>query len=646
MKFNKLPSFNQWVQSFKAFNVLERIFFLIFLSLFIISTIFLLSNFYNKNTIEVPSYGGSFTEGVIGQPKHLNPIYSSISDVDRDIVELIYSGLMKYDNEGNIQKDLIEEYAFQDQGRTFYFKIRDDILWQDKQPLTIDDVVFTLNIIQDPEYLSPLRVNWQGVTIEKISETEAVFKLLAPYSSFLENLVNLKIIPQHIWEEIPIQSFSSDIDLNLYSPIGSGPYKVNRIKENGSIHSLTLIANKYYFEKIPYISEIVFNFYSDEDSLKKALLNKKINSAHIVENIEKEHYSFMTPNYFGLFLNTNSEILKNEDIRKALELSIDRDELLNIVSGEKTISPILPNFYNFKKVESNYSPDKAIELLNQNDFILENDVMIKRIEKSSGFSLLSDLEKEDKGTQVEKLQECLKQDPEVYADGTVSGYFGTKTKEAVIKFQEKYADEILVPNNLSKGTGKVGATTREVLNSICFPNDNEEIKLELNLKTTDYSILPEIAENIKNQFENIGIKISIETFSSSEIKKIIRERNYDILLFGETLGAIPDPMPYWHSTQIFDPGLNLTFWDNEEADKLLEQIRTYATPDSATRKSDLEEFQDIFLEENPAIILYSPNYNYYNTKVNGIKINKLITPSSRFSNIEDWYIKIKKIWKK
>jgi ABC-type transport system substrate-binding protein len=642
----KFPSFNQWVQSFKAFNIFERILFIVCLILFVVSAVILITNFYNRNTIEVPSYGGSFTEGVIGQPKHLNPIYSSVSDVDRDLVELIYSSLMKYDNEGNVVKDLIEEFSFQDQGQSFYFKLRDDILWQDKEPLTIDDVVFTLNIIQDSEYLSPLRANWQGVTIEKISDTEAVFKLISPYTAFLENLVSLKIIPEHVWKDVPVQNFSSDINLNLYSPIGSGPYKVVKINENGSIHSITLKANKYYFEGMPYISEIIFNFYSDEEELENAIINRKVDSAHVVEDIDKDHYSFSTPNYFGLFFNTTSEILNNADIRQAFEMSINRDELLEVVSGETIISPILPQFYNFKNVESDYNIDGAIEILNDNDFVLENDVMVKRLEKAADYSLMSDLELGDESTQVEKLQECLAKDSEVYPDGTVSGYFGANTKAAVIKFQEKYADQILTPNNLSNGTGKVGAATREVLNEICFPTNREETVLELTLKTTDYSILPDVAENIKNQFEKIGVKLNIETFSSSEIKKIIRERDYEILLFGETLGSIPDPMPYWHSTQIFDPGLNLTFFENEEADELLEQIRTYATADNVSRQTDLEEFQSIFLEENPAIILYSQNYNYYNTKIQDIKINKLITPSSRFSNIEDWYIKTKKIWKK
>jgi ABC-type transport system substrate-binding protein len=642
----KFPSFNQWVQSFKAFNIFERILFIVCLILFVVSAVILITNFYNRNTIEVPSYGGSFTEGVIGQPKHLNPIYSSVSDVDRDLVELIYCSLMKYDNEGNVVKDLIEEFSFQDQGQSFYFKLRDDILWQDKEPLTIDDVVFTLNIIQDSEYLSPLRANWQGVTIEKISDTEAVFKLISPYTAFLENLVSLKIIPEHVWKDVPVQNFSSDINLNLYSPIGSGPYKVVKINENGSIHSITLKANKYYFEGMPYISEIIFNFYSDEEELENAIINRKVDSAHVVEDIDKDHYSFSTPNYFGLFFNTTSEILNNADIRQAFEMSINRDELLEVVSGETIISPILPQFYNFKNVESDYNIDGAIEILNDNDFVLENDVMVKRLEKAADYSLMSDLELGDESTQVEKLQECLAKDSEVYPDGTVSGYFGANTKAAVIKFQEKYADQILTPNNLSNGTGKVGAATREVLNEICFPTNREETVLELTLKTTDYSILPDVAENIKNQFEKIGVKLNIETFSSSEIKKIIRERDYEILLFGETLGSIPDPMPYWHSTQIFDPGLNLTFFENEEADELLEQIRTYATADNVSRQTDLEEFQSIFLEENPAIILYSQNYNYYNTKIQDIKINKLITPSSRFSNIEDWYIKTKKIWKK
>ena len=644
----KTPSFNQWGQSFKAFTLIEKVLFLIFFIAFIASLVFSLNSFYNKNTETIPANGGSFKEGVVGQPKHINPIYSSSSDVDKDLVELVYSSLLKYGVNGEIENDLIENYSFSSDGKTFDFKIKENILWHDKKPLTLDDIVFTLNIIQDAEYLSPLRASFLGVSLEKMSDYEGVFKLSEPYGGFLENLISLKIIPKHVFENIPAEDFASNRVLNITSPVGSGPYKIYKVKENGSISSIQLRANEKYYDGRPYIKDIVFYFYSSEEELKTALLKGSIDNAHLSEVVDHWNVSYTTPNYFGIFLNTKNEVLENSEIRKALTLAIDRKEILNdvIKEGYSLSSPILSFFYGLEEKEIEYSTEESINILEDNDYKLnEENVRVQKIEKVNNDNINQDLQYGSTGKQVEKLQECLSNYPDIYPSQKVTGTFGNETKAAVIKFQEAYADEILTPSSLTSGTGKVGLSTRTKINNLCFKGESTETKLEFTLKTTSYSILPEVAENIKNQLEKIGVKLNIETFSNTEIKQVIRERNYDMILFGEKLMSTPNLLPYFHSTQIFDPGLNLSVWQNDEADELLEKIRLYYTFNESLI-NDLKSFEEIFFEENPAILLYSPNYIYYlSPEIKGISGEKLVTPSSRFSNIKNLYLKTKQVWK-
>lgn len=640
-----MPSLRQMSQTIKVFSIKEKILFFVFLFAFILSAAYLIALCFCDNIEVVPDFGGEIREGIVGQPQHINPVYSSVSDVDSDLVELIFSGLMKYDKNGQIVPDLIEEYGFEENGKILNFKLKEGVLWQDKAPLTMDDIVFTLSIIQDTEYLSPIRANFQGVSLEKISDTEGKFKLIEGYSGFLENLTELKIIPKHVFEGILPQDLASDNNLNLLNVIGSGPYMIEKIKKNGSVKFITLKANKFYYGEKPYIERISIYFYGSEEELKTAFQKGSVDLAHLSQaSIDNSHISFLTPNYFALFLNTQNELLKKESIREALSIAIDKEELISeILNGEGNLinSPILPYFYENENEESIYDPETASEILEANDFVLENGERKQIVETAADFSLTADLRYGDTGKQVEKLQECLSGMSDIYEDGTISSYFGEKTKEAVIGFQEKYADEILSPANLEQGNGIVGTLTREKLNEICFPSERKETLLELNIKTTNHSLLTAAAKNIKDQLSELGIKINIETYNNNEIKNIIRERDYDILLFGEKLGAIRNPLPYWHSTQIFDPGLNLSLWENEEADELLEGIRI------EENFEDLMDFSELFNEDNPAIMLYSPNYIYYinDNKIRGVSSGKIISAPQRYSDIENWYIKTKKIWK-
>ncbi len=631
-----MPSFNQWVQSFKTFSIIEKTLFLVFLICFISSLIFLINGFYNKNTALVPAYGGTLIEGVLGQPKHINPIYSITSDVDKDIVQLVFSGLMKYGSDGKIENDLIEDYSFSGDFKYIDFKIREDVLWHNKKRLTIDDVIFTFNTIQDADYLSPLRTNFIGVSLEKISDFEARFKLTDPYPGFLENLVSFKVIPEHIFKNVPSQNFVSSND----PIIGSGPYKVYKVKEN----MIQLRANENYYNGKPFIKEIIFKFYANEKELENALLKKQVDNAHLSASIDYNHISYTTPSYFGLFFNTKNEILENREIRQALSLAMNREGILNDSAYQALSSPILSHFYNLEETDSEYDLEKSVQILENNDFELDEDnLRVQRIEKINNANINQDLEVGSSGRQVQMLQECL---ANFYEDQRVTSYFGNETKENVIRFQEDFKEEILTPAGLNKGTGKVGLSTRSKLNDVCFKGESTLNSLEFNLRTTNYIVFKEIAENIKNQFAEIGVKINVEIYDNSQIKQIIRERDYDMILFGEKLTAMPNLLPYFHSTQIFDPGLNISLWQNEKIDDLLLEIRSYDDFNEDLIKS-LKEFEKIFLEENPGIILFSPNYMYYvSPKINGYSGEKLVSGEQRFNNIQNLFIKTKKIWKK
>ncbi|MCD6402342.1 peptidoglycan-binding protein [bacterium] len=646
LKFN-IPSKNQWRQLFRTFLKKEKIVFRLSLTAIVASLFYLSADFYLKHTEIKPKKGGVYKEGLVGQPRLINPVYADAFDVDRDLTEVIFSGLMKYDENLNLVPDLAKSYKIEEEGKIFDFYLKEGVRWSDGKPFTADDVIFTIEIIKNPEYRSPARANWIGVETEKISKYAVRFKLPNCSSIFLDRTTQ-KIIPKHIWEKVPPENFPLSI-FNL-KPVGTGPYKFVDLKQNekGYIESVTLEINPYYYGEKPYIPKIVFFFFSSEDELLKAAeqnaidgfslssseANKKVNGKY-------EQYFLNLPRYFAVFLNPKkSKFLKDKEIRQALNYGTDKKEIIEKVldnKGEIVNSPILPNFYGFNPplITYPFDPETANEILDEKG--LEKNNQGIREKKAEIFNFSKNLSIGDKGGEVKKLQECLSQYNDIYPQGEITGYFGNKTKEAVKIFQKKYVEGV-------KGSGFVGKKTRAKLNELC-KEKQETTLFKIDLTTVDQPELEKTAEILKKQWKKIGVKVEIKIVDSTFIEReIIKPREYEALLFGEILSKTPDPYPFWHSSQRIDPGLNLSYYENKEVDKVLRGNRECL--DEEKRRNYLEKFQDLLSEDAPAVFLYNPNFIYWvSEEIKGVNLRKAVNPSYRLGNIEKWYIKTKRVWR-
>jgi ABC-type transport system substrate-binding protein len=659
-RFEKWPSKKQWLRFFKVLNKKERVAFILFLGFFVVSFFSLIITLYIKNTETQPAVGGEYTEGLVGAPRFINPVYSASNDVDRDLVEVIFSGLMRYDQQGQIVPDIAKEVKVKDEGKIYEVDLKENVFWHDGERLTADDVIFTLKTIQNPDYKSPLRGNYLGIEAEKITDFKIYFKLKNPYSGFEERLT-FKILPQHIWQDISPQNFLLT-NRNL-KPVGTGPYRFKNLKQNseGFITSLKLIRFNKYFEtesRKPYLSEINFLFFESEKELAEAAKAQKLDGFslsspeyfNLFEKSGFKEYSFSLPRYFALFFNSNqSKFLAEKNVRKALNYATDKEGLVEKVLGQKgqvVDSPILPRVFGYEAPAQTYSFDleKAEELLQKAGLEKKEGKWVEAVREAVITEFKRDLRQGSQGKEVTALQTCLARDQEIYPEGKITGYFGQKTKTAVIKFQEKYSEDILDPWGFKSGTGIVSKTTRAKLNEVCL-QPAKKTSLEFTLLTVTDPLLEKVAEELQKQWQELGVGLTIKTYPISQLEKdFIKPRKYEMLLLGEALGLIPDPFPFWHSSQIKDPGLNLARYENSQADKLLEVART--TLDSQTRIENLQKFQDVLIADAPCLFLYTPDYLYWvSPKIRGLKPNIIADPSQRLSNIENWYIKTKRAWK-
>lgn len=332
---------------------------------------------YINFTHPVPAVGGSYTEGILGAPRAINPIYLS-RDADRDISRLVFSGLVTFDGTGEVMPDLAERYEISQDGKVYTVFLSRDAVWHDGKPVSADDVVFTVKRIQNPQYKSPLRANWQGVETEKIDDHTVRFTLRTAYAPFIENLTQ-GIIPKHLWENIePAQALLHELNMN---PIGSGPYRFKRFKSksDGSLIWYTLSRNPHYWRKGPYIEKITFIFFTSENEMIASLRKGEIEGfgpislmrAREVRPDRESLLALATPRIFSIFFNPHqAPAFADKNVREAIARAIKKDRIAEgvTVGGAIVTDTLLPPFSKTASLplaSSAYDPGEARSLLDQ-----------------------------------------------------------------------------------------------------------------------------------------------------------------------------------------------------------------------------------------------------------------------------------------
>lgn len=333
-----IPLFDTAEDTLRTFSASGKVLFLFFSALLVTSAAALLFILNSQFLVATPARGGSLSEGIVGTPRFINPLLA-ISDADRDISALVYSGLLRATTHGEYIPDLAESYTVSPDGKTYVFVLKTGTTFHDGTPVTADDVVFTINKTQDATLKSPLRANWDGVGVQKIDDRTVQFVLQAPYAPFIEN-ATLGILPKHLWQYIKDDEMPFS-ELN-FSPVGSGPYKIESIARTaaGVPSSYTLSAFDAYALGSPYLTSITMHFYQNEEGVVDALRRNDIDTASgvspaVLDEL-KDFNIVRSPlnRVFAVFFNQNqSVVLRDLSVRRALNDAIDKNALVAHVLG-------------------------------------------------------------------------------------------------------------------------------------------------------------------------------------------------------------------------------------------------------------------------------------------------------------------------
>lgn len=578
----RAPSMRQLAYISEYLSKSERLSIRIMTGVIIIALASLVLNVYWTRSTPSPRQGGSYTEGLIGAPRHLNPLFAPANDIDLDIDALVYSGLLKFKH-GGLTNDLAENYQISDDRKTYFFNLRQGVKWHDGEPFGADDVVFTVNRIKDQKTGTPLYYNFQGAEIEKTSDFGVKFVLSEPFAPFLESLT-VGILPEHIWKDIqPANMMLAEYNTK---PIGAGPYQFKSLvkDKNGEIKSYNLTRNKGYYRNPVYIDDISFKFYDSFDSTVEALNNKNIEGMsylpkelrdRVINNRNLKFNLLHLPQYTAVFFNyDNNPVLKDAKMRQILSYGVNKEKIVNeILNAEAQAieSAILPDSlgYTGDIAAFKFDVQKARDLLDR-----------------AGWKL-ADYENEDRD-----------------ADNPAAA---ENYPFQVRKYQNRY--------------------------------------LEFSLTTVNQPENVRIAKELQKEWQMLNAKVNLVIVNQDKIAETIKSRGYDALLYGQIMGKDPDPYPFWHSSQRIYPGLNLTSLNNPDIDNLLEDARKISDDAKRADKyrqfeKKLADLAPAIFLFNPTYTYPQ------NKKIKGFGAANILAPADRFSQANEWYIKTERVWQK
>ena len=327
----------------------------------------------NYTTVLRPGHGGTYVEGIAGQPQALNPLLSGFNPPDQDLCALIFSGLTRLGEDGKVEPDLASDWDIGADGLTYTFYLRSNAYWHDGTPVTVDDVILTIRLIQDPEFPGPPELGadvWRMVKIKEIDDLTVQFTLDEPYAPFLD-YTTVGILPAHRVAGIGAAGLPA-ASFNL-APVGSGPFQVEEIEgEKGTVTSVVLKHFPRYYRARPYLDRIQFRFYADYGAVLDAYTAGQVEGVASVraqdlprarELADLDLFSAQIAEYGIVFLNLADDDLpffQEHAVRQAMMLALDRQALIDeVLEGQALVtdSPILPGTWAYEANASGYDHD-------------------------------------------------------------------------------------------------------------------------------------------------------------------------------------------------------------------------------------------------------------------------------------------------
>ncbi|OKP74644.1 peptide ABC transporter substrate-binding protein [Paenibacillus sp. P3E] len=356
----------------------------------------------SKPAADGPVDGGTIVMSSFSDIVNINPLM--INDTSSgDVAEFVFAKLYDLDRQGNVQAEpwslaaAVPEISAD--GLTYTIKLKDTIKWSDGQPITADDVVYTIETAKNPETGSPLTSAFDKVkTVEKVDDHTVKITMSKIYAPFLYALCQA-IVPAHILKDVAPKTMQTNAyGTDPAKTVTSGPWKWTSWKQ-GDSHTLDADPN-YWGEVKPHIAQVVYKIYADQNTEVQALL--KGDTDHIsaipvtqveavkandkINIIQKPgaQYEYVMFNFDSKNFKDKYGLFAGQKTRQAIAHALNRQGMVdNILKGVGALmnAPFLPGTWadpGDAAVNYDYNAETAKKLLAEDGWVAGKDGILTK----------------------------------------------------------------------------------------------------------------------------------------------------------------------------------------------------------------------------------------------------------------------------
>lgn len=322
--------------------------------------------------------GGELSIGTTADVVNFNPLVGN-SRTDTWVTNLMYPAMMTLDDEGAKVPALATEWAYGDDGLTAWIELRDDMEWSDGEPLTAEDVIFTIDAIKAEQLGTVAGMIGAYESATAVSDTRIEFTLSRPDGAFLNSIgFWMPIVPEHVFGQAPaVGDFANDSDW-----VSAGPFVLTQV-ERGQRYVLEAVDSYPLADGgRAALDRVVFRVYPDVNTEVLALRSGEIDlignalppsmARDVSGDDELQTFSVPSLGWAHMQYNMRRPPLDQVEVRQALAHAVDYEAIRQVVLGGNAVSsnssvltPTFSQWVDDTAEEYAYDPDLSRDLLAQ-----------------------------------------------------------------------------------------------------------------------------------------------------------------------------------------------------------------------------------------------------------------------------------------